>query len=352
MKSKNFRVVLILCLLTACRQTARVEPAVETINVKTADVILKKLSIPARTSGLVVSSRDVKLSFKTGGIIEAVFVSEGSVAKRGELLATLNTSEIEAQVKQAKNGYDKTVRDFNRVKNLFTDSVVTLEQMQNAETAMSFARSTLDAADFNLKYSRIIAPENGIIMKQLAEKNEIVAPGYPVLLFGISGKHWKVRAGLSDRDFVRIRSGDSSSVTLDAYPGVTFHAVVSQIGETANLATGTYEIELDLQSTDHKLASGFVAGVEIFPEAEDASYLLPVGALLEADGKTGYVFTVTDSLKAKKIKVTFGDLYDSSVVIISGLEGVKQVVTEGSAYLSEGDIVKITNSNKQIGKQQ
>ncbi len=341
MKKLFFLIAVIFCVFTACRQKVTQEPVAEKARVRIAEVRHEMMSLPVSASGLVVPSQEIKLSFKTGGVIAGINVAEGDKVRRGETLATLNLSEIEAQVRQAAQGYEKSVRDYNRVRNLYADSVTTLEQLQNTETAMNVSKAVLEAATFNLQHSRINSPDDGIILKQLAEANEVIGPGYPVFVFGASGKGWKIKVGLADRDFVRISPGDSAQVALDAYPGVRFKAIVSRVGEAANSFTGTYEVEFELQHSGYKLASGFVAKLEIFPRRTEEYVYVPVQALVEADGNSGYVFTVGDSLKAKKTRVNIVRIYESSVILKedAGISG--RVITEGSAFLSDGDPVII-----------
>ena len=341
MKKRYVVIAVLLLLCYACKQAIQEKPDAELVRVRIAAVRQEKMSLPVIASGLVVPEHEIKLSFKTGGIIAGIFVSEGSKVRKGEVLATLNLSEIEALVTQASNGFDKAKRDYERAKNLYSDSVVTLEQLQNAETAMNVSKALLETATFNLQYARITAPENGIILKKLAETDEVIGAGYPVLLFGSSGEGWKIKAGLNDRDFVRIAPGDSARVSMDAYPGLEFRAVVSRVSEAANPLTGTYEIELDLKHKGYKLATGFVANLEIFPGRKESYLNLPVQALVEADGNTGYVFTVSDSMKAKKVKVSIVGIYQSSVAVAENPDLTDSIVTEGAAYLSAGDPVII-----------
>jgi multidrug efflux system membrane fusion protein len=339
MKRIYFIISVVFIALSSCRSKTPENITEETIRVRVADIRYEKLHLPVTVSGLVVPAREIKLSFKTGGIIAGIYAGEGTRAGKGEVLASLNLSEIEAQVKQYSNGYEKAQRDFQRVRNLYADSVATLEQLENAETAMNVSKAGLEAAAYNLEHSRIIAPDNGTILKQLAETNEIISPGYPVFIFGTSGTGWKIKSGLADRDFVRIRQGDTARVTTDAYPGITFDAVVSQISEASNPSTGTYEIELDLQRTDHKLAAGFVVNLEIFPAKTDSFLCIPVQALAEADGNNGHIFIVGDSMKAKKVKVNIIRIYGSSVAVSEGPGIAGKVITEGAAYLTDGDRV-------------
>jgi RND family efflux transporter MFP subunit len=311
------------------------------VRVRVTEVQKRQISIPVRSTGLLSASDEIKLSFKTGGIIASVRVKEGDRVRKGDLLASLDLSEINAAVIQARNGYDKAVRDLGRVENLYRDSVVTLEQKQNATTALEVAKANLDVAEFNLYHSKIIAPDVGIILKQLARKNELIAPGYPVFLFGSSGKQWKIMANLSDRDVVKVNPGDSASVHFDAWPGIAFPAVVNQVGGMSNPYTGTFEAEIQLKGPGYKLVSGFVAAVDIYPAKRNQFTVVPVSSIMNADGKNGYVYIVTDSTTAMKIRINIEMLADT-LAAVSGLPGdIHEVVTGGAAYLRDGEKVTV-----------
>jgi RND family efflux transporter MFP subunit len=334
--------IVLAVLVAGCKPAVVKEPStVESVKVRMVPVNMEKISLPVRSGGVVATSEEVKLSFKTGGIVARTYAREGDAVKKGQLLAVLNLSEINAQVNQAKNGFEKASRDYDRARNLFADSVATLEQMQNAETALNVSKSVLEMAQFNLSHSRIVAPKNGVILRQLVRENELVAPGYPVFALGISGKNWIIRTSLSDRDIVKVNAGDSARVVIDAWPGQPFAAVVSQIDETSNPMTGTYEIELKLNETNNKLASGFIANIEIMPGEKVPYYLIPMACVVEADGRTGYVYEVTAGGKARKIRVDIATLYGSQAAISGGLENVKEVVGEGVSYLTDGTPVAI-----------
>lgn len=343
MKFNHLLPLFIAFAVLACRQAPGDEQETRLTRVKTVGVNRQKVSFPVHASGLVVTAHEVKLSFKTGGIIEALYADNGSRVTRGALLATLNLAEIEAQVNQAERAYEKAGRDYARAKNLFRDSVATLEQFQNAETGFSVAKSTLEAARFNLQHSRIHAPDDGVILRRLVEEHEVIAPGYPVFIFGTTGKHWKIKAGLADRDYVRVHSGDTAVVTLDAYPGKSFSAVVSRLGEAANPLTGTYETELLLDDKGERLAVGFVANVEIFPSRAADHYLVPVEALVDADGSKGFVFVLTDSSRVSKTEVEITGITGVWAAVNGSFPLPASVVTSGAAYLSDGEQVLVIN---------
>lgn len=330
-----------ILLNVSCRDEAPVKSLVPLTAVKVETVKNETLSVPVHSSGILLSSEEMKLSFKTGGIVRKILTEEGDKVKKGDLLATLNLSEINAQVNLAKSAYEKALRDYGRAKNLYADSVATLEQLQNAATALTVAESNLEIASFNLVHSEIKAPDNGVILKQFVKENELVASGYPIFLFGTSGSTWKVKTGLSDRDIVRINNGDSAEVTMDAWPGVKFPAVVEQTGGMANPVTGVYDAELVLEDGGYRLAAGFIVSAEIYPSKKDAYLLVPVEAITEADGHSGYVFAVNDSSEVRKVRVSIIMLTGSRAAVRCPEQQIVRIVAGGAAYLRDGEKVRI-----------
>jgi RND family efflux transporter MFP subunit len=333
----------VFLLVASCRNETPVKPSEKITSVRVTEPSVESVSVPVHSSGILMSEEETKLSFKTGGIVLKINCKEGEKVKKGDILASLNLSEINAQVSQARSGYDKSMRDYNRTKNLYSDSVATLEQLQNASTALSVARSNLDIALFNQSHSKIVAPDNGIILKQFVKPNELVAPGYPVFLYGTSGTTWKVRTGLSDRNIVKINIGDSAVVKMDAWPGIEFPASVEQVGEMANPVTGTYETELIMEDKGFRLAAGFVVSVDIFPSEKEPYLLVPVESIVEADGQSGYVFVVDDSSFVSKVKVGIIAIIGTKAAIRSNQKEIRQIVSAGAAYLRDGERVRIAD---------
>jgi len=314
-----------------------------TIVVETAEVAHRTTTFPIHTAGMVALKETVKLSFKVGGIIERVFVDEGQSVKKGQILAQLDLSEIKAKVSKAQSAFDKAVRDLERARNLFEDRVVTLEQLQDAETAHEIARSDLDVARFNLSHSTIIAPSVGKILKRFSEQGELIASGTPVFVFASTEKNWIIRFGVIDRDVVRLRLNDPAEVCFDVFPGRVFDAVVSEIAQTAEPRTGTFEVELMIvDQAEADLVAGFIATIDVFPSEEELLSFIPIRALVGGEGMQGYVFIVNEATaRAVKIPVTVARILDEQVAISSGLEEVTEVVATGAAYLVDGSMVQV-----------
>jgi len=341
MKVTYILLILTVISFSGCKPKTAPISADEAIKVRTTKIMTGKVSIPIHSTGILTSDQEMKLSFKTGGIIARVPVKEGEKVKKGALLASLNLSEINAQVTQARNGYEKAQRDFSRARNLYRDSVATLEQYQNANSALSVAKSNLEIAQYNLSHSTIIAPDNGVILKQLYKTNEMVGSGYPVFLFGTTGKNWKIKAGFPDKDIVKINQGDSARIVLDAWPGVNFRGVVTQVAEMSAPLTGTYEAEISVNDAGYRFASGFVAGVEVYPSKAESFLTVPVQSLIEADGRSAYLFIVTGDGRARKIKVDVLTLIGTSAAVTGITDSIAEIVSEGAAYLRDGVRVEV-----------
>ena len=337
--------LILICLgcivMTMCQKKDQQSLSVDKIPVTLMPVSKKPAAKPVRTSGILSSSSEIKCSFKIGGIIDRIDVHEGDLVKKGQLIASLKLDEIRAQVTQATRGYEKAQRDFERAGNLYADSVATLEQLQNAETGLDVARSNREIADFNLSHAQIVAPSNGRVLKQLAEAGELIAPGYPVVLFGSQSGAWEVRAGVTDREMVRIHAGDSASVQFDAYPGKMFNAEIQEIAGAPDPMNSTFQITLRMEPPSVPVFDGFVGKVTILPSNREMNWIVPFSALTDIYGPEAVIYSMkTDStVQANPVSIRFVE--DSVAAISKGLEGIGQIIVSGASYLSQDALVQV-----------
>jgi RND family efflux transporter MFP subunit len=337
---------LLTCLVVAgCGADARGEPVhasdPDPIPIRTAAVVAKSAAVPVRATGVVGPEDEVQLSFKMSGVISAIEVDEGATVRPGETLATLDLSEIDAHVDKARSALTKAERDLARAQALYADSVATLEQLQDAATSAEIAAANLRAATFNHRYATIIAPMHGVILQRNLEAGEMVQPGQTVLVLGGTSGGYVLRVALADRAAVRIREGDPAEIHFEALPERSFRGRVSQMAAAADPRTGTYEVEVAIEGSTQLLAAGLIGRLEIHPSSVERIHLIPVEALMEADGEQGVVYTVTpDDARARRLEVSIGFLQGQQVAVQSGLDGVSAVVTDGVAYLTDGAAVR------------
>lgn len=355
---KASRIVLIISLLFLLVPRACKGPEEGNLeNNEAISVIIKKVEatsyqVPVRVSGILATSTEMKLSFKTGGIISELSAGEGKAVRAGEILAVLDLSEIRAQVMQAEIGLEKALRDKNRARNLYQDSVVTLEQYQNAVSAYELAKSQKQIADFNLQHSSIKAPTDGKIMKVLVETNEVIGPGYPAILFASTENDWVVRAAITDKDIVKLSIGDSARISMDAFPGLTFPAEVSELASGADPQTGSYEAELKIKKAHKQFRTGYFSRADIFPADLKYALVVPLESLVNASDHRAFVFVFSpeDNTEGKgtvvKRPVNTGRILGDRVVVIKGLSEGEWIVSQGAKFLRADMEVKAKQSNE------
>ncbi|GAB4008458.1 efflux RND transporter periplasmic adaptor subunit [Spirosoma migulaei] len=298
---------------------------------------------PVVASGLVSSAQEARLSFKIGGIINRMFVEEGQPVRKGQLLATLDLTEINAQVSQAQFANEKAERDLGRVKSLYADTAATLEQLQNATTGTSLAKQNLTIAQFNRSFAQIRSTVDGTVTRKIANAGEFIAPGGSVYTISSNRPNdWVVRVGVSDKDWARLRLGNHASIKLDAYPDKTFSGTVSELAQAADPVNKLYEVEVRINPGAVKFAPGLFAKVTLVPAQSRSYTLVPVEAIVEGNGKEGFVYVLADDRKhVRKVPIQIGFLDGDKVLLINSLSGVKDVVTGGSAYLTEASSVVV-----------
>jgi len=343
----NIRVTLVVALLaftTACSHKVDANGGETTVTnaipVRVAAITEDSASQPITATGVVALRDEIALSFKIGGVVAQVLAREGETVRAGQILATLDLREIDAQVAKAQSGATKAERDLARVGRLQADSVATRQQLDDATTAAEVARADLQTATVNRQYARIIAPANGVVLRRTTEPGELVTTGAAILTLGSRTSGTIVRASLPDRDVVRVRLGDRALVHVDARADRELRGIVRQIGAASDPRTGTYAVEIAID-TPTGLASGMIGRVEILARGAERLRTVPVEALLEADGDHATLFVLAPDGRAKRVPVEVAFVRGQHAAVRGALTATDRVVTDGAAYLNDGAAVRV-----------
>jgi membrane fusion protein, multidrug efflux system len=294
-------------------------------------------------TGYLSTENETKLSFKTGGVIDRIFVKEGDNIRKGQLLATIKSTEISAQVQQVQLSVQKAERDYQRAQNLYTDSVATLEQLQNARTGLDMARQNLSQVSFNQQFSKIYATQDGFVIRKMKNEGELSEPGGAVLITGgvSNTSAWVLTTGVSDKEWSLIEKGNVAAVSFEAFAGKTFPAIVSKKSLASDPVDGSFRLELKVNVGKEKPATGMFGKASITSNNKQTGYTIPYESLLEANGKNGFVFASNDGKTVKRVEVVVGMINNNNVQIISGLENFTYVVSSGSPYLNNESIIEV-----------
>ena len=311
--------------------------------VKSSPLVEKEYVHSIYAFGKLAAQEESKLSFKIGGIIRNINVKQGQRVKRGQLLASLDMKEIDAQVASARANFEKWGRDLERMEKLQKEKVVTLESYQNVKTQYDVAASNLQIAEFNQKYAIIKAPMDGKVLRKFSEENELIEPGTPIFLIGSTGSKMVVKAALTDKEVVHLQQGDSASIQFDALPEMDFYGSVLLINSAPEASSGLYETEILLANHHPGLRNGFFAKVQIYPSESKSYHFLPVEALVEAEKDKGFIYAIHDD-KVTKVEVTIQGIHGEELIVRNDISAFEEIVVEGAQYLDPGDKVIILNN--------
>ncbi len=343
--------VLLLAAAAACGGHADASVAngdALTVPVRVQTIAARAVAPTVTATGVLAGKEEIALSFKIGGVVARVAVDEGAHVRQGQVLAELSQTEIGSEVEKATQARQKAQRDFERAERLYRDSVVTLEQLQDATTAVEVAESNLRIARFNRDWSIIRAPAAGIILRKTVEASQLVSPGTSVLVMRTARKGLVLRAGLSDRDALRLRLGDRAVVRFDALPGKPFTGSVAQIASASDAATGTYEVEIAVQARGQPLASGLVGTIEVTPRTTVSVPLVPIESLVEGDGDSATVYVLSlDGQRALRRRVHVAFISGTSAAVASGIMGGERVVTSGAGYVRDSSVVRVDSTTSE-----
>jgi membrane fusion protein, multidrug efflux system len=301
---------------------------------------------PARptidTNGVVATKDEMRLSFKVTGVIRKIHVEEGQAVIKGQRLAEIEMTEIDAQVSQVRALAEKARRDLDRGERLYADQVISLEQLQDLRTQASLQAAQLQGVEFNRGYSAITAPQDGVVLRKLSQERELVPAGQAILVIGAHDRGYVVRAALSDRDVVQLKLGDPAEILMDAFPGRPIEGSVSEIANAAEDKSGLFPVEVRFDSIPVPLASGLVAKLRIHPASAREAVLtyVPISAVVEGDRDRASVFVLnSDRVSRRDVRVAF--IEPAGVALSSGLQPGERVVTDGSLYLEDQEQVEV-----------
>lgn len=344
---KNTLLLLPLSLLLfSCgsKPAATMTPS-DTIPVKIMPLEKQGTAVSINASGQFTTDDEVYLSFKTNGIISSILVKEGDPVRKGQLLATLNLTEIDAQVQKDQLAFEKAQRDYQRIVRLHNDSVATQEQLENSKTTMDQARQQLSTTQFNRSYSAIHATQDGYVLHKLVSSGQMVNAGTPVLQTnGASSAHWLLRVGVSDREWAQVKTGDKATIEISGIPGDSLTGMVTRKSEGIDAQSGTFLIDVQLTgSKPAAIAAGMFGRCHINAGAVTGStaWSIPYAALLDGNGSSGFVFVTNDNKTAQRIPVTISGMEKENVLISNGMEQAKALIISGSAYLKDQSPIRI-----------
>jgi membrane fusion protein, multidrug efflux system len=316
--------------------------------------------------GSLIGAATVDVAPKVNGRLATVLVRMGDAVHKGQLVATVEDSEIQEQARQADAAFEvakATVRQreadlkfsqtsLDRSKNLFTRSLIaqqtlddsqaryeaSVAQIDLARAQFSQAQARRDELQINLANTRITSPVDGFVGSRQLDPGAFVGPNASVL--SVVDIHLvRLVANLVERDLHQVQAGMDADVNVDAYSGEVFKGRVTRIAPVLDPATRTAQMEVEVPNANARLKPGMYARVTFTVREHADALVVPRNSVVDIEGRRG-VFVAIDKV-ARFTPIETGIQENDRVEVTAGLADDVSVVTTGAGSLRDGDPIQL-----------
>ncbi|MEO8586062.1 MAG: efflux RND transporter periplasmic adaptor subunit [Acidobacteriota bacterium] len=319
-------------------------------------------------SGYVVARSKAEISPKTVGRVAWLNIEEGQKVKKGELVARLESQELEAQKRQYVAARDQVVAQIenarlerNRAKSLLDQKIGSQQAFDAADAQVRALTAQVAAAEQQIKYTdeliknaEIYAPIDGVVTVKKAFLGETVAPqgfggaGSAGATFAVivDLSSLEMEADINEQNVAKLSIGQPAEVALDAYPDKPYRARLRQIVPTADRQKGSVKVKIEILGKDVRILPEMSCRVVFLnPDAKvdekaKAKVMVPSASVVEIGGEKGVLLIANEKAAFKPL--AFGPAAGAQVEVTSGLSGGEEIVADaasaGHAWRSEQKI--------------
>lgn len=281
----------------------------------------------------------VDVSTNVAGTLQEVLVKENDVVKKGQIIARIDPTALQAVVDDALATLEKTRLDYERYQTLYNDGVVSAQSYDQAKAAYLTAQATYTKAEKNLTDASIEAPMDGTIIGTPLKAGQTISTGLSsqMIITTIADlSKMEIYLSVDETDISGISIGQEVTFTVDAYTDRTFNGTVSSIskGTKGNMGTTSssvvyYTVKVAVNGDQVKdLLPTMTARASIHGREVKNALLVPLTAI-HSDNGTSYVYIIKDG-KPVRQTVETGITGGSNIQILKGLEEGQELVVSGS----------------------
>src|SRR6266576_506991 len=302
---------------------------------------------------------DAPIYARTSGYLKRWYFDIGAHVQKGQLLAEIETPEVDRQLEQARADLDTAQANLNiakitatRWQDLVSNGSVSPQETDQAVSNLSAVKSAAESSAANVRrleqlqsFEKIYAPFDGIVTARSTDIGALIDAGastQPTELFPIAAiqKH-RLYVSVPAVYSRAARSGAPATLTLDEFPGQTFHGTLVRNANSIDIASRTLLVEVDVDNPTGELLPGAYVFVHLKLPDETHSVTIPSNTLIFR--KEGLQVGLVRNGKADLIPVKIGRDYGSSVEIVSGLQPTDAVIVDPSDSLVAGMPVRLSN---------
>jgi RND family efflux transporter MFP subunit len=310
---------------------------------------------------------DAPIYARTNGYLRSWTSDIGARVKKGQLLAEIETPEVDQQLLQARADLNTAQANenlsqitFNRFEGLKNTDSVSTQDVDNAAGDYAAKKAIVDSARSNVNrledlqsFEKIYAPFDGVITARNTDVGQLIdsgsSGGVAKELFHIAAiRTLRVYINVPQQYSVAAKPGIVADLSLAQFPGRTFQGKLVRTANAIDLATRTLLVEVDVDNATGELLPGAFAEVHLKLPTEIPSYILPVNALIfRAQGLQ--IATVDNGNRAKLVTIVLGRDFGATVEVVSGLSDADRVIVSPPDSLVDGEQVQIAQPNQQGG---
>ena len=324
------------------------------VEVVTAAVVTEGQATTVLTAtGYVEAERKADLSPKITSRITQLNVTEGTHVRKDEIIAKLDSTDLDAQLAEAQANWVNAENERIRQKNLYEQGLSPKSTYDAAVASEAATRARVHYTEALLDYTIIRAPFTGVITAKRAFVGEAVSPFGSSPSGGGSGgaiativefSSLYVGADVNESNLSRLKQEQPAEILLDAVPDKVYHGRLRQIVPAADRQKATVRVKVAFLDPDDRVLPDLSARVSFTSEPTQGKearsrVVVPKAAIATVDGKTG-VYRIVDG-RASFTPVTTGGDVQGQVEIKQGLSGGERLISlSGGVRIQNGDKVR------------
>lgn len=292
-----------------------------------------------KTQGAVEAIDNILVSAKTMGIVTQVFVREGDVVSKGQIMAQIDNSLTMRGIEEVKSGLDLATTVYNRQKNLWDQKIGTEVQYLQAKNNKESLERRLATLNEQLDMARIKSPINGSVDAVDVKIGQNAAPGAPAFRV-VSSDRLKFIANVSEAYLTKVKKGNKVQIEFSDLDRVV-SGQITFVGKAINQLSRTFPVEVSLPGNSD-FRPNMSGELKLIFHSEAAALVVPVNVVQDINGqKVVYTAeTINGKLVAKKKVVTVVGVYGNLAQVDTLKKGDK-IITVGYQGLNDGELIKI-----------
>jgi RND family efflux transporter MFP subunit len=341
---------------------ARLEQRTEQAAIPTVDVLFPREGAPTQEivlPGNTQAFSDSPIYARTSGYLRRWYFDIGAHVQKGQLLAEIETPEVDQQLLQARADLDTAHANLNiakitasRWQDLVSTGSVSQQETDQAVSNLSAVKAAVESSSANVRrleqlqsFEKIYAPFDGIITARNTDIGALIDAGantQPRELFHMAAiRTLRLYVAVPEVYSRAARPGASATLTLDEFPGQTFHGTLVRNANSIDLASRTLLVEVDVDNPTGQLLPGAYVFVHLKLPDQTRSVTIPSNTLIFR--KEGLEVGLVRNGKAELVPVKISRDYGNSVEIVSGLQPTDAVIVDPSDSLVAGMPVRVSN---------